>query len=913
VLLSKFAKHYQYVRVLKDLADHQEDSTWHPPLQQGMSNLESPEEAPDSGVDLGEAMEPASHMVPIGEEDERVSKHLASAERFFGRAEVNRGYSSDSHIDEIVGCVKTIVDLFIVYGLKFVDSKDTVRATRTAVQLCLDSGLNWDKYFKTRIADFFSSWTGQELSNFPYGQFRMNPKYLLGGQFYGFTRRLCKTGQLESIRTKMEFVTSFLQSKKGMPRASDESVKKAEHDNMVIMTTPKAPVAPYRYKFVCVLGEGLEFDRDIMLGRTFIEGQLRRGVREIFRGWSFTLDDWSRPVFPSTSSNYNRTRTKKGTYGEINTRNSWMRFVREVEDEPLRYALRNTWLDGYQTQYYGQLGRDDCVGCEDVCFEAPGLEVNTKRFDQAYKRLHWGLVNEAMDETAKVEVVGLKEALKIRCISKGPPITYFVLKNLQNSMWNQLSKHEVFKLTNTVITEENFRERFEEFDDSYRFHSGDYSAATDGLFSWVSECIANEIVDIAEERNGFKMDSLRTLFIKSLTRHIYVCDRIKAIKKSIAVYRQSVEKGTVLSNEEIQRISDLKEEKHHLYGQRHQQRGQLMGSITSFPILCIANFALMRLSLEIAEKNIGSYSLRDFPGWINGDDCLTPYKSNLKFPKIWERLAHQFGFEKSLGKTYDSDYFCSMNSTTFFREGNQWHLAKYVNLGLLYGVKRSQAANDGPLEPIELGVLHEELMETCPAPIQRSLTNCFLHQHHAVLNTFSGPWFLPNWMGGLGLRQLNGYSDEDRIYARHACEEATAYPVSFSRDKEWLHYDLFNNVVKVMGDGLVTKHNYESYVGDEHYGRAFKAIVFMEGWVRDGLSALYNPHLSEEQQLTQKLRELSLNIYDRVREAKANNDYRKCLSDEVFNVESKKFCVPVFAKYTNYNPECTLASAYLPR
>jgi len=85
-----------------------------------------------------------------------------------------------------------------------------------------------------------------------------------------------------------------------------------------------------------------------------------------------------------------------------------------------------------------------------------------------------------------------------------------------------------------------------------------------------------------------------------------------------------------------------------------QRNGQLMGSILSFPILCLANLGLC---LRVKEGSTPNAFL------INGDDALY-----LGTSKEWEdhvRLGKEVGLEMSVGKAYRHREYANLNSTCF--------------------------------------------------------------------------------------------------------------------------------------------------------------------------------------------------------------------------------------------------------
>jgi hypothetical protein len=772
--------------------------------------------------------------------------------------------SSPRHPDEtfVLGCLTALVQVFSCYGFEWTptDEPKVIDNVIKTYKLFEGSGMPWMKYFKTRIADFFSSWMdSQELSGYPYGEHE-NPRYLFGGSFYRFTRSIMKTERGAS------FCTSILMSKKGMPVADEKMLAEAALESYVTMTSEKEPVQPYVHRTQVLHYDGpegpiLEETIPHHIGRQTIEYEIRRSVREVFRHWSFTLEDMARPVLPSTSSNYNRTRTKMGTYGELENRSkSFQRMERELYHGRnwTKYELRPCPVKGRVSAYYDERADDDEFVLDEDPLNpdvVPGLCVDTAGFKAVYRRAYWGLVNEAMEEEPLVEVVPLAEKLKIRCISKGPPITYFVLKTLQQSLHSHLRRNKVFSLIGEPISEDFFNERFSQYiGKGYRFHSGDYRGATDNLYAWASETVALELSEMFKEKNGYGMGDYLKLFLRSLTGHIYTrCEGDR-------------------------------------YYADTQKRGQLMGSITSFPVLCVLNFTLMRMSLEISEDR--PVSLQNFPGVINGDDCFTPYHKG-DFPRIWESIAKQFGFEKSLGKTYDSATFGSMNSHTFVVEGESWKLVKYINLGLL--TRDTWVEDKYKAPPSELGVLHRKLVETSPPSLQKRMSDFFIYTYRETLDSFKGPWFLPTYMGGLGMVQLEEYTDKDRHFGYHALQEAAVNPVRLRREKEWFHQDLLNLVVEIEGGGLVTERSYMSYEGEETYGEAYIAIVW-EGWLEVGVKVLDNAHLTEDDLITKSLIAFNRRVLRRIEADHKAGGYHRVKSDRCFEEVRRASVVPLFTK-----------------
>jgi len=415
--------------------------------------------------------------------------------------------------------------------------------------------------------------------------------------------------------------------------------------------------------------------------------------------------------------------------------------------------------------------------------EKPGITLDSSSFLPAYRNLYWSCFAEAMEEKPNVKPVALAEPLKIRVISKGPPTTYFVLKPLQRYLWGLLQNFWNFELTGNIVTDELINKRFST---SGRFQSGDYVASTDEVNSWCSEVAAEEMILCFQEQCGHSLGPLRDLVLRALTGH-------------------------VISGE-------------------LQRTGQLMGSIISFPFLCIINFALIRASFELSHGVV--LSIEDTPCWINGDDCLTQY-SNSEYPVLWRALGDICGLSESLGKTYDSSKFCSINSRFFHARNGSWEMMPYINMGLLGGLVRSSISVDEvEKDPLQLGSIYEKFMEHLPPQCVSVCEEYFLYKHRKVLKTYPGPWGLPHWLCGLGVGPVSTGNLALAAKLRYSVY-ATRDPPSVKSDAEWVTHrkilDLVREICPVVSDV-----SFSDYEGSETYGQAYMAffwhILFHEGW-----------------------------------------------------------------------------------
>jgi hypothetical protein len=158
---------------------------------------------------------------------------------------------------------------------------------------------------------------------------------------------------------------------------------------------------------------------------------------------------------------------------------------------------------------------------------------------------------------------------------------------------------------------------------------------------------------------------------------------------------------------------------------------------------------------------------------INGDDVGARTKPAGYW--IWSEIAKISGMPESLGKTYFSREFININSTNFryvpgrmvasvrIAEGGPgagvfytnervpFVLTRYINMGLVRGLKRSgggaSLAEDGGRWTV--GARYREMMRTCPEDMKEMAHREFVK--HNNLDEYKIPWFMPEWIGGLGL------------------------------------------------------------------------------------------------------------------------------------------------------------------
>jgi hypothetical protein len=235
--------------------------------------------------------------------------------------------------------------------------------------------------------------------------------------------------------------------------------------------------------------------------------------------------------------------------------------------------------------------------------------------------------NEPFAETTPVaRVAEVLEPLKVRLITAMDAVRGHVARPLQGSLWRFLRSSPVFRLIGEPISESIIHDLVAAHtklggSSSDDFVSGDYSAATDGLDIRLSKALLEVVLDHLHPDDVPFRD-----FIAS------------ALLEQVLVYPSWTQLPPVL-----------------------QKNGQLMGSVLSFPFLCLANLFAYIMSLPDRDAILASRARMDaLAVLINGDDIL--FRASDPLYKSWERETARVGFTQSVGKNFRHARFFTVNS-----------------------------------------------------------------------------------------------------------------------------------------------------------------------------------------------------------------------------------------------------------
>jgi len=341
----------------------------------------------------------------------------------------------------------------------------------------------------------------------------------------------------------------------------------------------------------------------------------------------------------------------------------------------------------------------------------------------------------------KCMIQAVVEPLKARIISKGHAAPYYLAKTFQKSLHSAMRDWDCFRLIGRPISATDLIDLDANSVQLYpgegrSWFSIDYSSATDGLSARLSSGILRSVLppdmSIAEQR--------RLLSVLAPHRCEYP------------------------PRSGVQPVD--------------QENGQLMGSILSFPILCLANLGLYLATIRDDPRSL-KHKLSGV--LVNGDDML--YVAAPRLYAEHASLGKRCGLEFSIGKSYVHKTFASANSTCFHSPLNQTpsqdepdracgvRQINYLNTGLFFG--NSKVMRVDSVDGVDasasghLAVLGALLDGCFRSSQEKDLARMFLAYHKSDLpfEAKGRNYFVHRSLGGLGARLPSGW--EWTVAARH--------------------------------------------------------------------------------------------------------------------------------------------------
>lgn len=360
------------------------------------------------------------------------------------------------------------------------------------------------------------------------------------------------------------------------------------------------------------------------------------------------------------------------------------------------------------------------------------------------------------DDRLGAQIQGVLEPLKVRVISKGESIPYYFHKGLQRALHDSIRVMPCFRLVGRPFCPTDVMDLKEVAVPGSLWFSVDYSAATDGL-SW-----------------RFASTILRFLLARFPKKDLDWALRV--LGPHDLYYPTREKKGS------------------YVFGGT-QTNGQLMGSILSFPILCLANLATYLLTMS--DIQAGWEDEKRLRGvLVNGDDMVYAAPR-----EKWDRhvkVARDLGLQMSVGKAYQHRTYLNINSISVHYSldipGTPDQIG-YLNTGLLFrsDVQKKKGSDSlasfsgtiASINPLLDGCLTEKGKCRILAKYLDLHKREILQESSLTVNIgrssnrVTRNLFLPCSLGGLGVDPPKGFRYRikpfDRVLARSFLQEGIRY------------------------------------------------------------------------------------------------------------------------------------------
>lgn len=333
-------------------------------------------------------------------------------------------------------------------------------------------------------------------------------------------------------------------------------------------------------------------------------------------------------------------------------------FSEWVNDETKEYDLTNTygWKHGEFTSFVDLGGGVPSALISEVVTAVP----------------HDPLVDLAEVLACESELIatpqGLAEPFKVRMISKSQAFVTWQQSLIQKHVHTLLQRLPEMRLTKETPTNtiEDILTNVigATLKPDTKYVSGDYKGATDNLDSFAS----NVVADAISKKFGYS-PYVRDLFKRSLTGFVLLASsaHTELTSKERADYPNPatcLEDATYVGSRLDLGVPILGTANGVQQYFWRQTWGQLMGSPTSFPVLCLANYCATLFALR-SEGTKGEARL--MPGSsgivINGDDI--GFSGTDRKIQRWRSVTASIGLSPSMGKNFVSRHFIQLNSKMF--------------------------------------------------------------------------------------------------------------------------------------------------------------------------------------------------------------------------------------------------------
>lgn len=364
--------------------------------------------------------------------------------------------------------------------------------------------------------------------------------------------------------------------------------------------------------------------------------------------------------------------------------------------------------------------------------------------------------------TLQATIQAVLEPLKVRVISKGNAAPYYISKRLQKALHGVMREMDCFRLIGAPLGAVDLVDLalnpVQTGTGQLEWFSIDYSAATDRLSARLSASILNYLV----EGQDLAMQNVwRAVLAPHFCKYPFPFDSaVPAVQ---------------------------------------QVNGQLMGSILSFPILCLANLGLYLTTIQEDSRSL-SDKLKGV--LVNGDDML--YVAPASLWKVHVQNGLRVGLTMSPGKAYHHPVYANANSACYHFDLNQlktttivrltgmrreggiptpvWSEFKsfasrsstpfsipFLNTGLYFGQNKVLGGDDHDVEKSYSSTINRLVQGALPGKAA-DLLAMYISRHKSELNKecVGRNLFLPESLGGMGVNPVEGFASTKITIAQRA-------------------------------------------------------------------------------------------------------------------------------------------------
>ena len=350
----------------------------------------------------------------------------------------------------------------------------------------------------------------------------------------------------------------------------------------------------------------------------------------------------------------------------------------------------------------------------------------------------------------RARIVPVSEPWKVRTISAGESMPYWFCRYFQKAIHDYMRCIPQFQFIGQSLTSHSLTTFFRRAGFvppvGTKMVSGDYSGATDG--------VSITLTEICHEEAAFSVRDpvARMILDRVIGSHRCHYDGLSVTRPNNM--DEMIDRDTCPYDFELKGGRDVPPPV-------LQNNGQLMGSVLSFPYLCLINFVG---TWQTVFPHIERFE--DVPILVNGDDIFF-FTDDVGYRR-WNLGLDFMGFTKSLGKNFFHHDYGYMNSVPFQYDWklNQFETFPFYNVGLLYGRQRvsngtvkfgqqAELADGEPLGSVPLHMLQPKAVEGASNLARAAARFAKIHKKYLQRVSKCGGrvlnYYVPVEFGGLGM------------------------------------------------------------------------------------------------------------------------------------------------------------------